>query len=165
MAEFIHTTGAPKIDRRATVVPALTSTTIERPPASLASLVPMGCPKGVPPHEWRRAIAARIEALADQMNALVSVLDWMDGDSDLEEAGDELDVSWPEGFRPFDTSLSEDAEDDDTDEDDGDKEPTLGSVGYKPWDSQAFWASGVAGDHEREEENEHGGDILDVGHL
>lgn len=131
----------------------------------IASLAPAGCPKGVNPSEWRQAIADRIDALANQMNTLIFVLDQMDGDPDLEETGDELDVSWPEGFRPFDTCLSEDAEDDDTDEDNGDLEPTLGSIGFMPWDSQAFWANGVPGDHEREEENEHGDDILDVGHV
>lgn len=130
----------------------------------IASLTPIGCPKDVHFQERRNAIAAQIEVLADQMNALVAVLDRMDGDPDFEDVGDELDVSWPEGFRPFDTSLSEDAEDDDINEDSGDAEPTLGSVGHLPWNSQAFWADGAPGDHEREEENEHGGDILDDPH-
>jgi hypothetical protein len=99
------------------------------------SLAPVGCPKGVVPHEWRKAVAARIDALADQMTALIEALDQMDGDADLEPAGDELDVSWPEGCRPFDTSLGEDAENDDPAEDDdagediGDDEPSLAGPG------------------------------------
>lgn len=155
MADSVHTIGASEIDphgliRRAWVTP-------------LASLAPAGCPRGIEPHKWREAVVSRIETLSDQMNALIAVLDRMDGDPDIEASGDNLDVSWPEGFRPFDTNLSEDAEDDDVDED-IDLEPTLGSIGYLDWNSQVFWADGTPGDHEREEENEHGGDILDVGH-
>lgn len=101
----------------------------------IVSLVPTGCPKGIQPHEWREAIAARIDLLADQMCALIATLDQMDSDPDLEPNGDELDVSWPEGFRPFEISVSEDAEeddpaeDDDAGEDNGDDEPSLGNAG------------------------------------
>lgn len=157
MADSVHTIGAPQIDPHALMQRAWGT------PITL--LAPMGCPKGIEPYKWREAIASRIETLSDQMNALIAVLDRMDGDSDIEAAGDELDVSWPEGFRPFDTNLSEDAEDDDVDEDIGDLEPTLGSVSHLSWDNQTFWADGVRGDHEREVENEHGGDILDECHL
>ena len=72
------------------------------------------------------------------------------------------------------------------DEDGGDSEPTLGAPERHPasWEfapfgvicrepgpirhvrekSQEQWADGLRGDHEREEENEHGGDILDEPH-
>lgn len=103
---------------------------------NILSLAPAGCPKGIQPQEWRKAVTARIDALADQMSALIEALDQMDGDTDLEDAGDELDVSWPEGYRPFDASLGEDAEDDDpaedddADEDNGDDEPSLAGPGF-----------------------------------
>jgi len=131
----------------------------------IASLIPTGCPKGIQPHEWRETIAARIDTLADQMCALIEVLDQMDGDPDLEPNGDELDVSWPEGFRPFDTGLGEDAEDDDAHEDDdpgggdindephdaadcGDDEPNLGwtekcSQGRDEWAKNPEWTENV----------------------
>lgn len=102
---------------------------------NILSLAPAGCPKGIQPQEWRRAVTARIDTLADQMSALIEALDQMDGDADCEPTGDELDVSWPEGFRLFDTNLSEDAEEDgpiedaDADEENGDDEPSLSDPG------------------------------------
>eukprot|EP00873_Tetraselmis_striata_P032030 jgi/Tetstr1/452294/TSEL_039330.t1 len=89
----------------------------------------MGCPKGIEPHKWREAIASRIETLSDQMNALIAVLDRMDGDPDLESYGDEEpSLGWPLGHGVsqlrLDMPHDDDREQDDADyEDGGDDEP------------------------------------------
>lgn len=87
--------------------------------------------------ELTPALRREIEATVER---LISILDLFDGDENLEES--------------------------DTDEDGGDEEPSLG------WsDMQARYDAYGAGDlhnialgYDREEENEHGGDILDEPH-
>lgn len=69
--------------------------------ADIISLAPQGCPKGIQPHEWRAALAQRIEVLAEQMSVLIEALDQMDGEPDLEpylagfdDADDEPSLGW-----------------------------------------------------------------------
>lgn len=95
---------------------------------------PAGCPTGVDPARWRQVITDRVNAHLAAAEALISALDGADPDPDLEANGDELDVSWPEGFRPFETSLSEDAEEDDAPEED---DPGGGDVQDEPHDEIA----------------------------
>jgi hypothetical protein len=77
-------------------------------------------------------LEARIEQLQDTMLLLIAALDTMDGDTDLEpslsgtvgatedrEGGDALDEGEPNDW---------DDEDSDADEDNGDKEPSLGGL-------------------------------------
>jgi len=99
------------------------------------------------------------ETVAYTIERLIDMLDAMEGDPDLEAAGDELDQSYPEGWRstpqPF-----EDAEDG------ADDEPWLGAPEARfaggdyyyhqqticpsvaPLGSQASWASGASDDRE-----------------
>ena len=125
--------------------------------------------------ELTPAMRKQIEATIEH---LLSVLDHFDGDENLEEDGNrEPWLGWPDGKHPdYIRSLTGegDLEEDNSDEEDcGDSEPTLGAPERHPpaagfsymfrraWDagSQEHWADGLRGDHEREEENEHGGDI------
>ncbi len=95
-------------------------------------LRPMGCPAGVDPVRWRKAVVDRVEQLQDAMLRLIAALDQMDGDCDREpslagfgatttddrEGGDPLDEGEPNDW---------DGEDSDADEDSGDDEPYLGT--------------------------------------
>ena len=132
--------------------------------APLRLVAPSGCPSGVDPSAWRKALAERIEQLRDAEAALIDALDSMEPDPDLEEAGDELDASFPEGnccMFQF-QGEHEDAEEDDPGENDGTAEPSLGAVANSGG-SQEYW--GVAFDSEDlEGTNEDGGDILDAPH-
>ncbi|BCH32662.1 hypothetical protein MesoLjLc_45920 [Mesorhizobium sp. L-8-10] len=47
-------------------------------------LKPYGCPAGIAPHEWRRAVEIRLEELLDQSMALITALDMMEVDADFE---------------------------------------------------------------------------------
>lgn len=49
---------------------------------------PTGCPAGIDPINWRKALETRIERQAAILSALVDALDAMDGDCDLEANGD-----------------------------------------------------------------------------
>lgn len=61
------------------------------------------------------------KAISQSIEALVGLLDLIDGDPDLEAVGDERDSAWSEGAndRRKSWSANEDDEDDDPREDDG----------------------------------------------
>jgi hypothetical protein len=93
-------------------------------PASLIRLSPLGCPPGVEPHIWRQALRRRNEGRMLALEGLLSILDGMTADPDLEPAGDELENSWAEG-RPHASgfALEDDedgADDEQVNEDGGD---------------------------------------------
>lgn len=124
---------------------------------------------GVDPAEWRRALSDRIDQMAAAMSHLIEALDAMDGDADLEHNGDELDVSAPEGWRPFDTTLLDDSEEADEAEDSDVSEPSLGAPEQNPGSGrsdQTYWSTGknTYRSDDAEEENEHGGNVLDGPH-
>jgi hypothetical protein len=128
------------------------------------------------------------------LERLIAALDALDTDADFEPslaapersprawgfrsvAGDGSQMQWADGETSDGEESGGDDEPDDHDEDDGIREPTLGSPEIPPmrlvahgttWlnlhGNQEHWADGRAGDHEREDENEHGGDILDEPH-
>ena len=52
-------------------------------------LRPRGCPGGIDPSDWRKALAERIDRHAAILSNLIDALDAMDGDYDLEANGDE----------------------------------------------------------------------------
>lgn len=52
-------------------------------------LRPRGCPLGIDPADWRRALEQRIDQHAAVLSTLIDALDAMDGDCDLEANGDE----------------------------------------------------------------------------
>jgi len=136
----------------------------------------------------RNGLALKRSAAMDAIEELINFLDDTEGDPDLEPNGDELDASFPEGWRLFSGCANEDDERDDHDEDGGDDEPSLASretqclpvdyfysqrsliVQSGPMGSQEDWAVGSRNDGENNVEdegeatNEDGGDILDENH-
>ena len=83
-------------------------------------LRPHGCPAGVNPVEWRKAVADRIEQMQDAILALIGALDMMDGDTDLEAEEAESSIGSSAVLLP-DGTLADDVE-----LDDSDREPSLG---------------------------------------
>jgi hypothetical protein len=59
---------------------------------AVANMRPAGCPSGIDPAAWRRAIEARAETLLDMVAALMATLDQMDGDAEAEVDTDDEDV-------------------------------------------------------------------------
>jgi hypothetical protein len=125
--------------------------------------------------------------IANQITDLIDLLDALDGDCDLEDGADsEPSIGFTEfGGRVYRTfgqpthGMIDDLEDDASElEDNGDYEPTLGAgelhvssfAYHNPsrdrTGDQTHWgyASTVAKQDECEDENEHGGDILDEPH-
>ncbi|MEI9422220.1 hypothetical protein O7A70_13705 [Mesorhizobium sp. Cs1299R1N1] len=66
--------------------------------APVGTLKPYGIPDGLDPRAWRKAIQARVNELLDQSMALITALDVMEADCDLEPSGDELDASATHGW-------------------------------------------------------------------
>lgn len=67
---------------------------------AVANMRPVGCPAGIDPVTWRRAVEARAETLLDMVAALMASLDQMDADPDLEPS---MGWAWPEpvhGYAP-----------------------------------------------------------------
>ena len=71
--------------------------------APLLPVAPWGCPRGIDPSAWRKALADRIEQLRDAEAALIDALDSMEPDLDLEpnlgaltssHAESQLDWGW-----------------------------------------------------------------------
>ncbi|WP_454917274.1 S24 family peptidase [Xanthobacter sediminis] len=110
----------------------------------------------MPPHLRRRVIEDRIEAL-------ISELDDLDGDPDVEPDGDELDTSFVE-YRSGSAAgfPDEDAEEDDPQEEDDPREHTalerhgMGFICSGPDDAEDS--------HDAELVNEDGGDVQDEPH-
>ncbi|MFD1984193.1 hypothetical protein ACFSOZ_16200 [Mesorhizobium newzealandense] len=50
---------------------------------------PYGCPQGVDPRTWRQSIETRLNDLLDRAMALITALDMMEVDCDLEETADD----------------------------------------------------------------------------
>lgn len=95
---------------------------------AVSKLAPFGCPQGVDPVAWRRSIEARLNELLDHSFALITALDMMEADPDLEDCGDlEPLLSWPEGGpNRLDPSMRHDDDrerEDEHLEDGGDDEP------------------------------------------
>lgn len=85
--------------------------------AHVALLQPAGMPAGIDPRDWRKAIETRLNELLDQSFALITALDCMEADCDLEETGDlENWLGWPIGqgrsFGPDNTDREQDNSDD-----------------------------------------------------
>ncbi|MGX5803712.1 hypothetical protein ACWGS9_21050 [Bradyrhizobium sp. Arg314] len=56
--------------------------------AVVRSLKPFGIPKGMDPRTWRQAIEKQINDLFDRAAALITALDVMEADCDLEDGAD-----------------------------------------------------------------------------
>ncbi|WP_136616992.1 MULTISPECIES: hypothetical protein [Mesorhizobium] len=58
-------------------------------------LKPLGMPKGMDPREWRQSVEKRLNDLLDHAMSLITALDMMEADCDLEEtADDEPSLGW-----------------------------------------------------------------------
>ncbi|RUU86452.1 hypothetical protein EOB59_28900 [Mesorhizobium sp. M7A.F.Ca.MR.176.00.0.0] len=56
---------------------------------------PYGCPQGVDPRTWRQSVETRLNDLLDRAMSLITALDLMEADCDLEEtADDEPSLGW-----------------------------------------------------------------------
>jgi hypothetical protein len=113
-------------------------------------------PTDISPEEVFQAIGRLRKEARDEIDRLIRFLDKTDNyvSNELEENGDELDASFPEGVGP--RILSSPAEDD---EDGADDEPSLGSnelpsgaVSYLP--SVSFGHLDVEGEHDGREPSE-----------
>lgn len=99
------------------------------------ALRPIGCPAGIDPRDWREALVNRIDQHAASLTALLAILDQMDGDADLEPWLASPEADMTGGYW-------------------GGERTEQGS--------QLHWPEGCTTD--AEEENEHGGDVLDERH-
>ncbi|RVD73342.1 MAG: hypothetical protein E5V62_07595 [Mesorhizobium sp.] len=105
-------------------------------------LQPLGMPRGMDPREWRQSVEKRLNDLLDRAMSLVTALDLMQADCDLEDGADaEPSLGWSNGGGasamswPSDGRAShyDDRERDDADaEDDGSAEPSLGAPERHP---------------------------------
>ncbi|MGX5846917.1 hypothetical protein ACWGTO_07545 [Mesorhizobium sp. PL10] len=122
--------------------------------APVGSLKPFGIPEGIDPRTWRRAIEKELNALFDKATALITALDVMEADCDLEDGADsEPWLGWtdrgPQTMSPVFSdgrgSPHDDREQDNSDyEDDGTLEPSLGAPERHPWSRDADPLSGLA---------------------
>ena len=65
--------------------------------AHIRMLKPLGCPQGVDPRTWRQEVEKRLNDLLDRAMSLITALDLMQADCDLEEtADDEPSLGWTE---------------------------------------------------------------------
>lgn len=112
---------------------------------AIAHMRPVGCPAGIDPVTWRKAIEARAEALLDMVAALMTSLDVMDADADLEPS---MGWAWREpveGYASGSGALDEcESEDDqcvcDVPHDGGDDDEIGGS-----WRFAAYISGGGSG--------------------
>jgi hypothetical protein len=90
--------------------------------AHIRTLKPYGMPKGMNPRTWRQAIEKQLNDLFDRATSLITALDLMEADCDLEEtADDEPSLGWVDRGQPGNTI---DLEQDNCDDEDGhDAEP------------------------------------------
>lgn len=88
------------------------------------TLRPFGIPAGTDPRTWRQAVEAQVNDLLDRAMSLITALDLMEADADLEDNGDaEPYLGWTERaareFMPAGDLELDEADD----EDGGDSEP------------------------------------------
>ncbi|MER9167317.1 hypothetical protein NKI12_08020 [Mesorhizobium australicum] len=52
-------------------------------------LRPLGCPEGMDPRQWRQSVEKRLNELLDSAMSLITALDLMEVDCDLEDTADD----------------------------------------------------------------------------
>ena len=57
--------------------------------AHTPTLQPLGMPKGMDPREWRQSVQKRLNDHLDRAMSLITALDLMEADCDLEDGGDD----------------------------------------------------------------------------
>ena len=107
--------------------------------ADIVALVPLGMPAGMDPRTWRQAIEKRLNELLDQSMSLITALDMMEVDPDLEDGGDfEPWLGWTgegRGTVGLDPNVSHDDDREEQCEDEGaqcddEGEPDYGIADY-----------------------------------
>ncbi|TJW05470.1 MAG: hypothetical protein E5W82_28935 [Mesorhizobium sp.] len=96
--------------------------------AHIRTLHPLGMPKGMDPRQWRQSVETRLNDLLDRAMSLITALDMMEVDCDLEDsADDENSLGWTDRG-PVAGGANDDREADDSElEESGDEhEPSLG---------------------------------------
>ncbi|RWI92853.1 hypothetical protein [Mesorhizobium sp.] len=119
----------------------------------VATLKPYGIPAGVDPRTWRQAIEAQLSDLFDRATALITALDLMEANCDLEDGAD--DEPYLGGWSGYNDDREADTSDH---EDDGTAEPSLGALNRL---CQLHWAVGSRSD--REEDAGDSGEVLAYG--
>ncbi|PZV37607.1 hypothetical protein B5V02_15085 [Mesorhizobium kowhaii] len=89
--------------------------------AHIRTLKPLGCPQGVDPRTWRQSVEKRLNDLLDRAMSLITALDLMEADCDLEETADD---------EPSLGCLDDLEQDNCDDEDGGDTEPNGDETDY-----------------------------------
>lgn len=91
--------------------------------ADIVALVPLGMPAGMNPRTWRQAIEKRLNELLDQSMSLITALDVMEVDPDLEDGGDlEPLLGWTgegRGTVALDPTVNHDDDREEVSEDEG----------------------------------------------
>ncbi|RVD35283.1 hypothetical protein EN741_28185 [Mesorhizobium sp. M4B.F.Ca.ET.019.03.1.1] len=60
-------------------------------------LQPLGMPRGMDPRDWRQSVEKRLNDLLDRAMSLITALDLMEADCDLEDSADtEPSLGWTE---------------------------------------------------------------------
>ncbi|RUX26818.1 hypothetical protein EOA13_22125 [Mesorhizobium sp. M7A.F.Ca.US.011.01.1.1] len=57
--------------------------------AQLSALKPLGMPRGMDPRQWRQSVEKRLNDLLERAMSLITALDLMEVDCDLEETADD----------------------------------------------------------------------------
>ncbi|RWE26627.1 MAG: hypothetical protein EOS41_05705 [Mesorhizobium sp.] len=65
------------------------NTLVRAAAGGMPTLQPFGMPKGMDPRTWRQALEKQINDLFDRAASLITALDCMEADCDLEDDGDE----------------------------------------------------------------------------
>ncbi|ESY15194.1 hypothetical protein [Mesorhizobium sp. LNJC394B00] len=100
--------------------------------AHVRMLKPYAMPKGTDPRVWRQSVEKRLNDLLDRALSLITALDLMEADVDLEEtADDELTLGWTaSGPRGGTDNTDREADDAELEEGGDEHEPSLGwSIG------------------------------------
>jgi hypothetical protein len=72
--------------------------------AHIRTLQPLGMPKGMDPRQWRQSIQKRLNDHLDRAMSLITALDLMEADCDLEDtADDEPSLGWVDRGQPGNT--------------------------------------------------------------
>lgn len=118
--------------------------------AHTPTLKPLGIPPRMNPSDWRQSVENRLNDLLDRNRSLITALDLMEADCDLEEtADDEPSLGWTErGGHGLASYLAPnlpagdvlDLEmDNSDDEEGGDEEPMMGAIERHPTSRESPW--------------------------
>lgn len=82
-------------------------------------LQPLGMPKGMDPREWRQSVEKRLNDLLDRAMSLITALDLMEADCDLEDTADDEPSLGSNSLGSYQCGTTDDREQDNSDDEDG----------------------------------------------